>query len=310
MAYATGVSTTLNDLLTAVFNFAVANSGFTVGPSWSYTLGGVTYDVRSLVKNGINYNFGIPRTGEIWLGMNTTPGPVVTSAAQVAQPLACASNAAVRNSGGPHVGYHLFGDSYCVCVAVEIVTNVFIHFSFGEIVKNGTWDGGQYVMGHAAGGAQYWNTILSAQHVFPFINHGDIGVGGNPQAAVGVNHMRTSTNGPIAGLHYTPGSTVNSYAATTASAGNCGLPLLTASPNTFNGRSPLVPVHVVQGSSGGVNGPYYQMGSCSIARLVNIRDLNPKEIVNSDWMVFPVSQKNGPNTTYISSGNYGIAYKQ
>jgi len=191
-------------------------------------------------------------------------------------------------------------------VCVEIVTNVFVHFNFGELIKNGTWTGGQYVTGlditEVSSGSLA--STFSPYHTLPF-DSGDVG------SSVGLmtgsqGHVRVPINGPAISLSRNVGS---HRAWATVFAENAGRDLITYSPNAFNGRSVLTPINMVQASSGDT-GPYYQLGRVGNARGVNILNLNPKETVNTDWMVFPLSQKNGPGTVYINSGNYGLAYRK
>lgn len=297
MAYQTGVTSSRDDLISTLVSFLVAN-GFQAGPQW-----GVGSDNYYSVKKGdVYYNIQVPvaQNGYIYLNTGLSAGEFDLTGQVLASPYSCR----VDNLGGPHVGYHFFTDGFGVNVAVEVVTNVFVHFNFGELQKNGDFIGGQYVTGTSVGSyGAGWFDIFNAYNTTTFETTSVGSSVSNYSAAYG--HVRTPIGGPTASL----GRNVQaSRAWSTGLADNAGRPLVQASPNAFNGRSVLVPINIVQGSSGDT-GPYYQLGTVGNARFLNIANLNPKEMVNTDWMVFPLSQKNGPGTSYINSANYGIAYR-
>ena len=309
MAYQTGVTSSLADLITTLQSFADAN-GFDLGPSGTYTGTAIdgaskTFNIVSLVKNGIYYLFAQPTTGTVYLWMNSAGSYTGGTGANWTNIHThwCRTD----NLAGPHVGYHFFGDGNCVNTVVEIVTNVFVHFSFGELTKNGAYAGGQYVTGQGVVGITPpgdLNNLFNEYNYIPF-GAGDVGSQGTNYASIS-GHIRTPISGPTAAIQriVNPTTTWNTGMAATV-----GRPMLQVSPNTMNGRAVLVPIAFVQSSSLGV-GPYYQLGFVGNARMVNIANLQPKETVNTDWMVFPISQKNGPATVYMNSGNYGIAYKK
>lgn len=295
MAYQTGVASNRADLISTLVTFC-ADNGFEIGPQW---VSG-PYTIYSLKKGDVYFNITVPsgQDGFIWLSTGLSAGSGAT-AAQVQASTDCR----VDNLNGPYVGYHFFSDGSGVNVAVEVVTNVFVHFNFGELQKNGDYVGGQYVTGTSVGSrSPGWSNMFSNYNTTTF-DSVDIGASGANDGAI-YGHVRTPIAGPTAMLAHR-GATL---AWSTGLAGNAGRPLVDASPNAFNGRSVLVPINIVQGSSW-TTGPYYQLGTVGNARFINIANLNPKELVNTDWMVFPLSQKNGPGTTYINSGNYGIAYR-
>ncbi|WP_281686696.1 hypothetical protein [Pseudomonas citronellolis] len=307
MAYQTGVTSSLSDLISTLLAFADAN-GFDLGPTGTYTGTGVsgssgTFNIVSLVKNGIYYLFAQPTTGTTYLWMNTASSYAGGSTASWTG--VHASWCRVDNLAGPHVGYHMFSDGSGVNVAVEIVTNVFAHFNFGELQKNGDYDGGQYVTGLCVQDIN-GTSLNSIDSMFNYVPFGVTSVGGNTQVSGSVRgHVRTPVSGPTSALDRNVGTVTYN----TAMADNSGRPLIRASPNAANGRAVLVPITLVQASNG-MTGPFYQLGYVGNARCLNIANLQPKEVVNTDWMVFPVSQKNGPATTYINSANYGIAYRK
>jgi hypothetical protein len=310
MAYQTGVANSQSDLIAALQAFAIANAGFTAGTSWTTTNGANKYYSSTIVKNGVNYGFAVTdpaNSDKSYFWMNTFVGAPNTtvSANSSSQPNAAPRDLRIGNLAGPFVGHHFFTDGVAVHAAIEIVTGVFVHINFGEISKIGAWAGGQFITGgpdvngnitlsdyFASWGSMPFNTNNYSDN-----NYADSGVAG---------HVRVPTLGPTATIsrRYTSTVVINS-----AMAGGVGRVLLDWNPNMANGRAVLVPIHFHQTSNGG-SGPWLHLGFVTNARFVNIKNLNPKDIVNTDWMVFPVSQKNGPASVYANSGNYGLAYKK
>ncbi|TEI44613.1 hypothetical protein IPC632_24830 [Pseudomonas aeruginosa] len=313
MAYQTGVASGLADLISALQTFCAAN-GFTVGPSWTFSSGSGTtltnWQVRSLVKNGVYFTMhygvsgGSAYSRDVLL-MNTSTA-VSSSGDPNTQVGACPANCRTDMLGGPYVGYHFFSDGYGVNVAVEVVTNVFVHFNFGELQKNGAWTGSQYVMGTAlytrSGSGPY--DLFDSYNFIPFFN-GNIGDAFSDYGSLG-GHIRTPIGDPTAYCRRAFTSTTSFW---TPLADNHGRQLVDCSPNSQNGRSVIVPANALVASSG-QSGPFYQLGYVANAGAINITNLNPKEVVNTDWMVFPIQQKNGPSTNYINSQNYGLAYRK
>lgn len=299
MAYQTGVTSSLLDLINTLFTFAESN-GFTRGPTGSSGTNPV-YDNYSLVKNGIYYTFQIPRTGTVFLYMNTAEA-FTGSAWSLNNP----GSLRIAQIAGPHVGYHFFADQYAIHVVVEIVTNVFVHFNFGEIKKNGTWKGGQFITGLTWFDGVYERLHWSSSYVSTPFDTYSIGSSSTTSQDI-KGHVRCQLSPQATSGIST--SITDGRCWFSAMADNYGRTLVNRSPNSMNGRAVLVPLNLIHGSTQN-NGPYYQLGHVTNAAVVNIRNLNPKEVVNGDWMVFPMSQKNGPATTYINSGNYGMAYKR
>lgn len=300
MAYSTGVSATISDLMTALVNFAVAN-GWT---SSTWTASGKT--LVALTRSGAEY---VVIEYDATTVLMNTASAVVGSGLAVAQTNAAPVNGAIRPIQAPHVGYHLFTDGLAVHCCVEVVSGVFTHINFGLLTKNGTWTGGTFVTGscQSTNAGLPYTQLLNGYNTFPFAAGGDVGVPNVSFAAT--MHFRSSING--AGRTAILGATNQSGMDAgwgTAFATNMGRDLLSG-PNAVNGRAIIVPVNVVQATSG-TSGPYYQLGNVPNAGMVNIANLDPKAVVNTDWMLFPIGQKNGSGAVYIDSGNYAMAYKK
>ena len=202
----------------------------------------------------------------------------------------------------------MFTDGNFVNVAVEIVAGVFAHLNFGEMTKVGAWTGGGQVLtggpwiyGLNSGHASY---LFAGYAQWPFRSNGysDDSLSGSQS----FGHVRVPTLGPTSIIGYS-GAGTSSMVANSATCRHDIL--LDFGANASNGRAPLVPINLHQ-SNGGTASPWMHLGYISNARFINIENLNPKDVVNTNWMVFPISQKNGPASAYLNSQNYGIAYQQ
>lgn len=301
MAYQTGVSGSVNDFTTALTTFAAAN-GFTAGPAW--TNAGVSF--LTLLKDGIYFVFGHNSTQ---LVLNTATS-ITGTGNEREQPGAAAVTMLINPIVGPHISYHFFCDG-TVCNAVaEVATNVFSHVNFGFVTKNGSWTGGAFVSGTntTTSGAVGAKGVLSGYNVIPF-HTTSIGAGSTlPGNKPHIRSSITAVNGISGfGTDLTGSASVSYNKGWFSEAG--GRSLVLSNPNIFNGRSVIVPITMIQ-SSAGSSGPYYQLGHVPNAGIINIANIEPKSIVNTDWMVFPIGQKGTAETAYIASSNYAMAYKQ
>lgn len=303
MAYQTGVSSSIADLMSQLVTFAVAN-GWTNSGSW--TSG--AKNIQSLKIGSSDYiNFEYDATT---LLLNTSVS-ITSSGLISAQGSPASSNLAILPISGPHVGYHFFTDGKSFHCVVEVVTGVFTHFNFGMIEKNGIWTGGTYVTGtntSTNSGTAYLN-LFSAYNGLPFYAIGAMGSASSSAPTTAYGHIRSAINGAnrLAGIGVNMTGADNAFGTLWST--DMGRAVLDCSPNASNGRAVIAPIALLQGTTGSA-GPFYQLGHVANAGGINIANLDPKSIVNTDWMVFPIGQKNGPATVYINSLNYAMAYKK
>ena len=338
MAYQAGVSSSRQDLLDAVFTFAT-QFGFSVGPTEVRSASNIdnnnggtrSYTIRSLQKGGVYFLFATDPDGTSFAG---TTGYVYLNTATTWNGSTFSGSdlfwARADRLEGPHVGYHLFCDGNTFAVAVEVVTNVFCHLMFGEITKNGVWQGGQFVSAMSWGYPSSVSNISMASHngtalSMHFGGLQNTWTSRNDSSSPGhvarnCGHIITPVHGPRAGFN-TQRSGTASVLYETGSMGASATDILSfrqlilASPNSNNGRAVLVPVQFLQ-SSGVVSSaaaavaPHFQLGYLANVAHINIRDLQPKQEVNGEWMVFPVCEKNGAGNPYVNSANFGYAFKK
>lgn len=310
MAYTTGVSASVADLLSAVRAFAVSNAGFTDhwASRWTFT-SGVTYDMFQLSKNGVYYTFQY--TASI-LNMSTATS-LGTSGSLTGQPGADATfYSVVRPIQGPHVAYWLFNGGYagtgpCVHVVVETSSGVFIHFSFGELEKQGVYTGGQYVTScMASNNAAYWNDALNGYQAVPWAGRNSSPLGAGSIRYPNAGSSLCAPWGNVGGSRMAIGSWTTDY----GSAGD-GLGVTRYAYNTFNQRAPLIPIEVlITNTAYGSFAQWIPMGNVAGVAGVNTRYLDPRQVVLSDWQVFPIFEKQGTGVANVNGGYFGLAYKR
>lgn len=313
MAYTTGVSGSIADLLVAVRAFAVSNAGFTDhwANRWVFSSGGTTYDMFQMSKNGVYYTFQYT-SSVLNLSTATAPG---TSGSLTGQPGANATYyASIRQFQGPHIAYWLFNGGYsgtgpCVHVVVEVVNGVFFHFSFGEIEKQGSYSGGQYVTGtYHATSASFYSNPLSGYNTVPWSGFSNSpNLGGHIRFPSGAG-TECAAWGAASGANRVASG---SWTSNNAGAGD-GMDVTRYCYNTFNNRAPLIPIEVLC-SNNTVSAGYdlwIPMGNVAGAASVNTRNIDPKQVMLTDWQVFPVFEKNGDGISYVTGQYLGLAYRR
>jgi hypothetical protein len=316
MAYQTGVSGSVGDLINAVAAFAVANGFESISQE---TIG--SYTVRKLRKDGVFFNFEMGSAGTN-LRLNTATGVLGTGRIEQ-EPGAAKASCKVTPIVGPHVGYHLFGDGQSVHVVVELVTGVFQHFSFGFITKAGNWTSGAFVSGNNwsdqlignPSTLRPWDDGYHSRHFDGRQSYGPSSSAINTSAYERAHLRATYAGQDIAdfggGSYQGNANSVYINSLVKGSFLSWGYELFEDSPNAWNTRTALIPIAMIIGSTYETNpANWLQVGVLPNAAGVNLLNLNPKETINSDWMVFPLCQKNGDGISYVNTQNVGMAYKK
>ncbi|MDH5184845.1 MAG: hypothetical protein OEX12_13260 [Gammaproteobacteria bacterium] len=221
---------------------------------------------------------------------------------------------------GPYLSYHFFIDPKAFRVVLELNLNEYSHLMFGSITKYGTWTGGQFAQGmnwtdsdstRDQGGSPY--------HDYPYrCNSTTSGYGynhitANEAAVFSIRRFGFDTSAP---WDYPVGGCVGGTeltGMTPVEAGNAYTNptdwwnfIQNQGQNVATGRTPMVPTYVFMR-----DGSYWvPLGEDLLVKALNIEAYTPKQVVDTDWMVFPLKTKkpyNGDDT--FSSDMYGIAYK-
>lgn len=237
----------------------------------------------------------------------------------------------------PIVGYHLFGTADYIHCIVESITGRFTSFFFGSIEPYGVVPQGGYVTAtswdhYGSASSRYNNSPYSPRNQMPFCSEQNSGISNGTTFRGGrgaswlmmVNGDYYWGGGGIASGVPTSNELVYDYRYK----GDTGayrpeyreeFMMLKASPNTFNGVSPLIPVIPRVAVQSGL---YREAGEVRDLRIVDVTNYTPKEIQlygSDEWMIFPIKQKtsdfyasNGPNgdDTRFSSANFGLALRK
>lgn len=318
MAYETGISTSLNDLLDKIRLFAIAQ-GFTQN---EFTVVDSTTKRLYMQKNtsnggGLTFYFGIESfinaavtTTELRLRGATgcTPG-----AALNLQPGAPSQSAVMDFVGnGPYVAYHLFSNAagdYVHCV-LEYSAGFFSHLVFGQLDKFGTYAGGHYCDAVHVGGLP--SDRGNYQSSFSRMLFDNIGVSAPSRGQVSANlelnvwRMFDSTTGsPSSFDAYGNGR----FSFTSRL-------LVGSQPNTLNLATPFIPIYIFTDIGGTNSGNRTPLGVVKDLRLVWLQPfaVGQEVTLGSDtWKVFPMTRRSNLANTQDqlpNSWQLGYAYRK
>lgn len=307
-AYETGTATDTTDLIGKLITFATGQ-GWTVNTPASgrvFTKGGIYF--------GLNWD-----ADDVWVAGATGYN---AGSAWSAQPGASAVQPRSNDMAGPFTAYHFFAGTSpdYLHVVVEKTPGVFKHFMFGQLVKHGTFTGGEYI------GAVYWHMTVSgaaqnpnapnwASHAVPFdANAGSATA--THRSAVRADIDSKSNNWMVfRDANTWNGNYAKGVVRGIGSAGG-GLyeSLHARSPSEFNSITPLLPILVCADRPSSLVSP---LGYAPDLRYINMANLNPGQeldIGGVEWLCFPLIQKtdtyNNTSSAVPSSGTYGLAYRK
>lgn len=322
MSYETAAAiANLDTLLDALMDFAAAN-GFTKLATLTGT--GRQTDMYRLQKGSMYWWFvGFSSTdpdygtyGRIESRMMTTLPSVANRETAGLGQRELTHTFLYDKPDGTYDNYFFYADSDAIHCVVEVDATIYTHLSFGIINKMGTWTGGEYLSGSSTeiaigyspssgfswvdgvivpvfGGSNSANENTGYLY-YPYESHGD------QRDWSAFHHADVLTEGrrtkvPIA---ITDGRTAV-------------YTLFNSSPNTFNERAMMIPLylHVYDNRSGG-SLRYIPAGDIPNARFINMTNISPQAVVNTDWDVFPIFQKSGNQFDAPQSGAFGVAYRR
>jgi hypothetical protein len=305
IAYETGTATDTTDLINKLITFATAN-GWTVNTPSSgrvFTKGGLYF--------GLNWD-----ADDVWLCGATG---YAAGSAWSAQPGASTNQPRSNDMAGPYQGYHFFTDSSpdYLHVVVETTAGIYKHFQMGQLIKHGSFTGGEYVC------AVYWHPTIvtasttpnnpdNAHHAVPFDCEAGSATASH-RSAVRAD-IDSKTNNWMA---FRDADTWNgNYAKGCVRGQNRGIleSLHERSPSEFNQITPFLPMLICGDRPSSMTSP---LGYVPDMRYVNMTNLTPASTITigaDEWIVFPLIQKTTvwgvSNSTTPSSGTYGLAYKK
>jgi hypothetical protein len=202
---------------------------------------------------------------------------------------------------GAGVAYYLFGNDasprYIHCV-VEVTSGRFLHWSFGTLLKRGTWTGGGY--NHP----MFWSTAsnTAANQTIPF----DVG-------APETNSKRyTRCDGLLARSSPAWSQSVGSLTKGVLNANTDPVRYLAASGlNDWTQRSTLAPLYAIlkrlDADTISNTTRALHLGEFQDVRFISMEGRNPGDILtigSDNWHVFPIREK--PSSPDTGSSAYSI----
>jgi hypothetical protein len=332
MAFQTGTSTSIENLLTQLSTFLQANG-------WTETFfNTITADIGSIgfSKNGIFVSMQYTETADngamaIYQATASDPSPTTDpwtatgdSGNGVANntPTNMDSQRCCNQFGGPHTAFFFFerdsGPAY-VHIVVEVDAGRYRHFGFGEILKIGDWTGGEYCYG------QFVDQASSRIDV-PAISQHNTGFDGfNTTISLGAT-MRVS------GYPGEPDpATEWAVVANTSSPGNdrAGNPRWISDGGWRSSREfssfggfeislasaykPLFPCPIELEDRSPIPDVARRVGFQVDVRMCNIANIEPGQLITiagDDWFFFPWTRKQFLLNNTEESWNAGVAYRR
>lgn len=309
MAYSVTSASSIDDVVSQIVAFAVAQAGFTnegvvnlTGVNrYRISKGGIYWTIRS-------NNFGGKQhiTGRMSYSINGTSDPTNTNGQY---------NWTVTSLWGfpgPFPNLYLFTEGTCVHAVIELTTGVFNHFSIGVIEKSDTFTGGEYVVGSLMDN-QDWD---GTKNVYSNIDssYSSSLMSGGFNSKVSNQYHSYIRNIPTGGASNNESDFApfaysrNSQHAYGTTWNGIVQPLFDRTPNTATLRSITLPAYVQFYDF--VNGLVQLGGNVPGMRIINLGYLDPGEIILNNWQVFPFVSKYGDRVSYPVTGMYGLAYKR
>ncbi len=331
MAFQTGTSSSIENLLTQLSTFLQANG-------WTETFfNTLTADVGSIGFSKNSIFVSMQYTEATDGGTMAIYQATAADAAPTTDPWTATGDSGngersntlnqldsdrnVDFFAGPHTAFFFFENDSApayIHVVVEVDAGRYRHFGFGEIDKVGDWVGGEYCYGHS------WDqgtTRIDA----PTSQFHQIGMDADTffQTKAATMRVEGHVNEPD------PLTTWANFADTSAGNDTAGNPRWlgkggwrgSRENSAFHGfriseasaYKPLIPVPVEIVDPIPAPDLVYRMGFQSDVRMVNIANLDPGQIISisgDDWYFFPWVRKQFLENNTEESWNGGVAYRR
>lgn len=326
----------IDALLSAFITFAVANAGFT--NNGTDTVDGETLYKISRTKDTVLTYWGfvyapvVASTEENELAdcRMMLSNPTAANWDTVADGQRLKTKLGFYEYAAPYTGYKFYSDGTNVFAAIEVRTGIFTHLAIGNLTKCGTYAGSEFLQAdyHPRSSGQFttfrqsgFGGVQNEHYVFsPRRSHTrsknyvryNVGGGNNTDFfSMGRNDNADnlfSGSGTIA-----PTTIIGEYSLVALSGSNLDAiapywdDVIDNSPSNATGLAPLMPVYVTRAESALLQQRI--IGYVPNIAAVSVQDLTPGELVNTDWEVYPITQKAGDITQNTISDSWGIAYR-
>lgn len=318
MAYVQTTASSLPDVISQICAFAIANAGFAdVGND---TFDGKTY--HRISKNGIIWTFFDEYSG----GKHRINFRMSYSVATGFAPTNLNgqwdwTTMSAWGFPGPFPNLYIFSQGNAVHAVLELTTGIFNHISFGNITKTDTFIGGEYCASQYYERQYYDGGILSNRYYWDDAYGSTMFSGGwhtRPYTSrlSYIRSVRAAAASPYADgteKYDERDFAAFSYNRNDQHAVGVGVNgfadyLMRDSPNAATLRTALFPAYI--NIRDPVSGLYRSSGYVEGIRLVDMKYLDPGEIVMNDWQVFPFIAEEGLGVSCPVTGTWGWAYKR
>ena len=313
-----------NAFIVAFINFAVANAGFT---NEGTTIDG-SRTIYHISKGGLFWNFvedefnqGSPVNTTYNISCKMSYAKITTEV-EMEGSSSNGQQYATRMANyhvGPYAGYFLYTDGNAVHCVLQNYVGVYSHLSFGNITKFGTWfNGGEYLTANGAhrnSSGVYTDWDYQRQNIYFDAGNQDI-----YSFQIGASYMRISYGaysndytdfGPF-GRAYSGNKKIRGAIATSPVETNDGIitdMVSLCGTIGYNVRTPLFPMWMRDQDVSTTR--HRVIGYVPYMKALNVQFLAEAQIVDNDWIVFPVIQKqSGDDTLSPLSDYWGVAYKR
>lgn len=338
MAYSTGTASSMNDLMSQLSTFCVAQ-GYTED-QYQAASGTSTHGKLSLHKGTVYVHFSwnpnlstsvmlYQSLGFISSGTNIWQHTDDSGAGYPGVPTATwdGSNShyyrSIRAIGnGPYTSYAFFGGTDYIHVALEYSPATYRHFGFGILEKSWSWTGGEYAYAHNP--VQQFSSSNSRAVLLPSDEiTSSSNTQYNPRATIHAEGLPGETVAQKWGTFMPRATGLTSYAVDRAGEyqrifwGGCpgglvGYMFGTKPANSGDGFLPLTANAVFYRNTAAAPDAVYFMGHQPDVRSLNMRNYSPKDeitIAGDTWVIFPAVRKQFLGIVE-ESRNFGVAYKK
>lgn len=330
--YETGTHTTLDDFFSKLTAFCTSAS---IDATYRFTAGASNGTAGTSVNTsgdatGTTYaykRFSMTRGSYYWLARYHSTGGIYC------MPSPNDANAVWNSTTGkPTYDYNIYpnisGGSYhfmqykgainAVCI---LPSGVHIHLNFGTLSKVGSWTGGEYFTGTFQDTEVYYvnGTPNSSYHCFSFQQANGIRNVPSRRSPIircvynskNFAHIDSSGDGTVSTGFNSVLSVGGIAVSNVATQGGASLHVMPEfSPNhyaPFRTAGAPVELQLLRNADDNL---HYDLGTVEGIRYVNIAALESGEVINTDWIVFPLSIKGlvGSTGNYAATADYGVAY--
>lgn len=324
MAFQQTTATNVDDICAQIATFAVANAGFTNAGTTTVS----SKVVQRLSKGGIHFHFGANPTGnnlKFQMGYALVAGawPTTANGSQYFGLMSCQAFA------GPYTNLFMFTDGNVVHVVVELTNGIYNHFAFGSITKTETFVGGEFMTAgfysYISSGTYNAYVNMTSGNEPPFVGYNNSGLYSQSTSYMRniegtqyndqrdfapIGRTTTYTGGTTQRCSMSGPSNNNIQSGMGAADGTSSMndPFIANEPNTATMRAIMHPNYVFTYNA--ANGLWRLSGHIPSMRVLNMNSIDEKELIYTDWQVFPLAQRNGSAVNTVNTGQAALAYKR